>query len=194
LAPEFRGARGVVDLLAVTRVGDKFTERTRIGAPFVTSEANSAVLARLSPRVTRSPRYIARAVGMTERQTLTRLRVLARTGAAAQVGSGFRRRVGFDPIGRSYALEAKVDDWKKGLSQALRYASWADAAGVVLLVAPQNLTSVKARFRALKIGLAIGDSWIVRPVIGRPDPGRRMALSEQLSLDIGEALKDGAMG
>jgi hypothetical protein len=190
LAPEFRGARGVVDLLAVTRVGSRFVERTQIGAPFVTSEANSAVLARLSPRATRSPRHVATAVGMSERQALTRLRALVRTGAAEQVGNGYRRRPGFDPIGRSYALEAKVDDWKKGLSQALRYASWADAAGVVLLVAPQNLAAVKARYRALRIGLAIGDSWVVRPVIGRPDPGRRMALSEQLSLDIGEALND----
>lgn len=189
LAPEFRGARGVVDLLAVTRVADKFIERTELGAPYITSEADSAVLARLSPRLTRTAANVARAVGMTDRQALTRLRALCRVGAAEQVGNGYRRRHGFDPIGRSYALEAKVDDWRKGLSQAMRYASWADAAGVVLLVEPPNLTAVRARFRALRIGLAIGDSWIVRPVIGRPDPGRRLALSEQLSSDIGASLR-----
>lgn len=194
LAPEFRGARGVVDLLAVTRAGSKFIDRTNLGAPYITSEADSAVLARLSPRVTRSPGNLARAVGMTDRQTLTRLRALAREGAAEQVGNGYRRLPGFDPIGRAYALEAKVDDWRKGLSQAMRYASWADAAGVVLLVEPPNLAAVRARFRALRIGLAIGDSWIVRPVIGRPDPGRRMALSEQLSSDIGDALSYGTSG
>lgn len=194
LAPEFRGARGVVDLLAVTRVGAKFVERAKHGAPYVTSEADSTVLARLSPRVTRTAEHLAQVVGMTDRQMRTRLRALVRAGAAEQVGGGYRRREGLEPIGRSYALEAKVDDWRKGLSQALRYASWADAAGVVLLVEPQDISAVRARFRALQIGLAVGDSWIVRPRLGRPDPGRRLALSEQLAFDIATTMESDPPG
>lgn len=184
LAPEFRGARGVVDLLAVTRVGDRFAERIAADIPFVTSEADSALLARLSPRATRTPEPLGRTLGATERQTLSRLRALTRAGAAQHFGRGYRRANGLDPIGRAYALEAKVDDWRQGLSQAFRYASWADAVGVILLERPSDVEAVKSQFRAMRIGLAIGDSWLVRPVIGRPDPGRRLALSEQLASTI----------
>lgn len=184
LAPEFRGARGVVDLLAVTRVGGSFAARIASGIPFVTSEADSALLARLSPRLTRTPEPLGNTLGTSQRQTVSRLRALARTGAAQHIGGGYRRVDGLDPIGRAYALEAKVDDWRKGLSQAFRYASWADAVGVVLLERPSDIQAVKSQFRAMRIGLAIGDSWLVRPVIGRPDPGRRLALSEQLASTI----------
>lgn len=173
-----------MDLLAVTRVGDRFAERIAEGIPFVTSEADSALLARLSPRATRTSEHLAGALGTTGRQARSRLQALSRAGAAQQFGGGYRRRDGLEPIGRAYALEAKVGDWRRGLSQAFRYASWADAVGVVLLERPADLQAVKSQFKAMRIGLAIGDSWFVRPLIGHPDPGRRLALSEQLASDI----------
>lgn len=186
LAPEFRGARGVVDLLAVTRVEDGFIARLDRDASFVTSEADAAALSRLHPRTTRTAAFVAETLGSSERQTRARLQTLVRNGAATRYGNGYRRAPWLTPVGRAYALEAKVADWRKGLSQALRYATWADAAAVVLLDRPRDLADVRLRFKAWRIGLAVGDTWLERPVIGRPDPGRRLAMSEQLASDLAQ--------
>ena len=115
---------------------------------------------------------------MSDEQVVRRARRLAASGHVEACGSGFRRAPGLEPIGRSYALEAKVSDWQKGISQALRYSTWCDAAAVVLLRPPRDLGELRARCSALGVGLGVDGRWVVRPRIGRPNEGLRLALSE----------------
>jgi hypothetical protein len=86
-----------------------------------------------------------------------------------------------------YAFEAKVSDWGRAAAQALRYARWADAAGIVLLNAPRDREDLRAYARALRIGVAIGSSWLVRPVLQRVSPGLRLLASEMF---IAALMKD----
>lgn len=181
LSPEFPGPRGVVDLLAVTRVRDALEERSALGAPFLKSETDCAVVAATHERAVRTSAHIAKALAMSERQVNRRLRELEAHGFVVRAGAGYLRREGLRPLGRAYALEAKVTDWRRGLEQALRYSSWCDAAGVVLLTAPNDTAAVLGRFRALGIGLAVKESWLVRPRLGRANPARRLVLSELLA-------------
>ena len=109
------------------------------------------------------------------------MNALIRSGAVLREGKSYRRREGFAPAGRAYALEAKVSDWRRGLAQALRYSTWADASAVVLLREPNDLSSVAERFGDLRVGLAVGRRWIIRPRLQRPMPGRRLALAERLA-------------
>lgn len=187
LVREFSGGRGVADAVAVTGWQDAVHERIALGLPFLLNETDCSVVAALSPTQTRTLPGVARRLGMSEKQLVRRLRPLLATGYVEVRGSGFRRVEGLDPIGRAYALEAKVSDWRQGISQALRYSTWCDAAAVVLLKAPRDLGEVKERCSMLGLGLATNGRWVVRPRIGRPHSGPRLAASEQLAQRIVES-------
>lgn len=179
LVREFPGGRGVADIVAVTRWQQDLRQRLASPLPFLRNETDCAVVAALSPNQTRTVASLGKRLGMSGEQVTKRLRALVATGHVGVHGSGFRRSLGLTPIGRSYALEAKVSDWRQGISQALRYSTWCDAAAVVLLRPPRDLDDVKVRCSALALGLAIGDRWVIRPRIQRPHGGLRLAMSEQ---------------
>lgn len=178
---EFPGARGVADVVAITRWHEQLDARLSLGLPFLSNETDCMVVAALSPNQTRTVGRLAPRLGMSDIQVARRLRAMEVSGHVEAHGSGFRRARGLEPIGRAYALEAKVSDWQKGIGQALRYSSWCDAAAVVLLRPPRDLSKVKARCSHLGLGLAVGDLWAVRPRLGRPHGGLRLAMSEQFA-------------
>lgn len=186
LGAEFAGPRGVADLIAVSRAHDDLSARLRAGLPFLTGQTDCAVVAATWPRRTRTHKTIARSLGMSEDQALRRLRSLAARGLVVPIGTGYRRNESIAPIGRAYAFEAKVSDWRKGVSQALRYSAWCDAAAVILLETPNDLDSARSRCLSLGLGLAIKRKWVVRPLIGTPNPGFRLALSEKLAKSLSD--------
>ncbi|WP_123340844.1 MULTISPECIES: hypothetical protein [unclassified Curtobacterium] len=190
LGPEFAGPIGVVDLLAVTRVSGAFAMRSSLKLPYITTEIEATVVAATYEAKTRTVDRVALDLGMSVASVGRRLRELEVRGVVHRVGGGYRRAPGIQPIGRAYALEAKVSDWRRGLAQALKYSSWCDAAGVVLLEAPSSLEQAKERFRDFGLGLAVREHWLVRPRIGKPLAGRRLALSERLSAALAEAAAD----
>lgn len=178
---EFPGGRGVADVVAVTGWQESVRKRISLQLPFLLNETDCAVVAALSPNQTRTVPIIAKKIGMSEGQLVRRLRPLVTAGYVEPTGSGFRRVRGLEPLGRAYALEAKVSDWRQGISQALRYSTWCDAAAVVLLKAPRDLSDVKGRCSMLGLGLAADGRWVVRPRIGRPNAGLRLAMSEHFA-------------
>lgn len=184
---EFSGGRGVADAVALTRWQSGVLDRISLGLPFLLNETDCSIVATLSPNQTRTLPVVARKLGMSESQLMRRLRPLVAGGYVEARGSGFRRVRGFEPIGRAYALEAKVSDWRQGISQALRYSMWCDAAAVVLLRDPRDLDEVKGRCLSLGLGLASDGRWVVRPRIGRPNVGLRLAASELFAKQIADS-------
>lgn len=179
LVREFPGGRGVADVVAVTRWHEQLRTRVALDLPFLTNESDCSLVAALSPNQTRTISSLGKKIGMSDDQVARRVRALVATGHAVGRGSGFRRAQGLEPIGRAYALEAKVSDWQQGISQALRYSTWCDAAAVVLLRPPRDLSEAKSRCATLGLGLAAEGRWVARPKIGRPNNGLRLAMSEQ---------------
>lgn len=184
---EFSGGRGIADAVAVTKWQQPVRDRIDLGLPFLRSETDCSIVMALSPSQTRTTPTIATKLGMSEEQVMRRLSRLISGGYVELSGSGYRRVRGLEPIGRSYALEAKVSDWRQGISQALRYSTWCDAAAIVLLRDPRKLDEVRYRCSRLGLGFASDGRWVVRPRIGRPHSGLRLAASEQLAQKIVES-------
>lgn len=181
---EFVGGRGVADAVAITGWHAATRARVALGLPPLLNETDCAIVAVLSPNQTRTIATLTRKLGMSQNQLVRRIRPLTTAGYVQVSGSGYRRVRGLEPIGRAYALEAKVSDWRQGISQALRYSTWCDAAAIVLLKDPRNLDEVKARCSALGLGFAANGRWIRRPRISHPNPGLRLAMSEQFVWQI----------
>lgn len=187
VAREFPGGRGVADVVALTRWHDDLQRRIATKIPFLRNETDCAVVAALSPKKTLTVASLSKRLGMSGEQVTRRLRSLVATGHVEHHGSGFRRARGLEPIGRTYAFEAKVSDWRQGISQAMRYSTWCDAAAFVLLRPPRALGEVEATCSSLGLGLAVGDRWIARPRLGRPHAGLRLAASEQWAQLLAES-------
>lgn len=175
---QFPGPAGIADLVAVTRAQEFLCRRLEVGIPALNSLADASVLAAVPLRRVASAMDISKTTGMSPGQVTRRLRSLRGVGAVTECGDGYRRDPALVPIGRMYAFETKVSDWSRGVAQALRYARWADAAGIVLLNAPKNIEGLHAHGRALRIGVAIGRKWLVRPVLQPVSPGLRLLASE----------------
>ena len=112
------------------------------------------------------------------------MRALAHAGVVVSHDFGYPRRADLEPIGRTYAFEAKVSDWRRGLDQALRYSVWCDASSLVLLRAPADMGNLIERCNHLDIGLAVRDEWVRRPRLGKPQRSLRLAASERLAQQV----------
>lgn len=181
---EFQGPRGVPDLLVMTRGAASLNHRLEHGAPFIESLADCAVVAALNVKRPMTSSSVASVTGMSLEQVERRLRTLTHAGMVVPQGPGFCRRADLEPIGRTYAFEAKVSDWRRGLDQALRYSAWCDASSLVLLRAPADLPGLIARCTHLNIGLAVRDEWVRRPRLARPQRDLRLAASERLAMQV----------
>lgn len=181
---EFHGPRGVPDLLVMARGVAALRHRLENGAPFIESPADCAVVAVLNIKRPMTSSSVASETGMSLEQVERRLRALTHAGIVVTQGQGYCRRADIEPIGRTYAFEAKVSDWRRGLDQALRYSAWCDASSLVLLRAPADMGGLIERCTLFDIGLAIRDEWVRRPRLGRPQPALRLAASERLALQV----------
>lgn len=170
--------------MATTRYQHQLRARENATVPPVTNKSDAAVLAVLPSKVARTPLWIADTCGVSLALALDRLRSLRGRGAVLESEGTYRRHPALEPLGHTYAFEAKVADWGKGLTQALRYLAWADSASIVLLEPPKILTRVTDQCRSLGVGLAVEDTWKVRPRIGRPNQALRLAASESWFQDF----------
>jgi hypothetical protein len=175
---QFAGPAGIADLVAVTQAQGLLAARLRLGAPPLVRLADTSVVAAVAVGRTTTVPHVAKALGISEAQAARRLRHLSDAGFLSQNGSGYRRHPKLVPIGRMYAFEAKVSDWRQAMAQALRYARWADAAGIVLLKPPRHAEALKSYARTLRIGVAVENRWLVRPVLQPVSPGLRLLSSE----------------
>lgn len=176
---EMTGPTGLPDLVAVP-VTPRLEQRLQLATPPVLSWSDARLAAACSTVRPFSLHTLARRVGEDEGATRRRAQQLVRTGALLSIRSGYVRASALDPIGRIYALEAKVDDWSAGLGQALRYGSWADASAAVLGKLPKDHSRAVDQARQLGLGLALGATWLVRPRVRRLAFAKRFWASEHV--------------
>jgi hypothetical protein len=184
---ELAGPYGIPDLVAV--VGDQQAahDRLALGVPPLLNELDAAIVATAAPRAPRSTITLARRLGWDTPTVLSRMPRLLQIGALSEVGPGVVvRATALKPIGRLYAIETKVANWRRAVRQGRNYQLWCDSYVVVmdaLGVAP--LEGLLAAAREDGAGVVIGGRWRARArVRGRSD-WRRFWGSEYVVAALG---------
>ncbi len=182
IVAEMTGPIGIPDLTAL--VGSDELLAARLASPIrpLLHEVDAAVVGVAHPRMARTAEQFAAALGWPEETVRRRLVPLTRSGALLGVaGDRFRRDSALQPLGRVYAVEAKVRDWRRALQQARSYSTWADSYVLVmgaLSQAPlEQLTAEVANDRA---GLVVNGRWVRRPTVHKLSPGRRLWTAEHV--------------
>lgn len=180
LFPQFEGPWGVPDLVALVGGQSTIQRRQDLLIPPVLSEHDCIVLAAMY--VWTSPEEVAKATGLRPDAIRRRISRLSRLGAILRARNGRIRAVrDLRPVGRIWALEAKIDDWRGGLAQAHRYRMWADGAILMLATAPTKRDELIQRASSFKIGVWAGNGWLARPRIATSsNRARRLWASEHV--------------
>jgi len=175
---EFAASNGVADLVAVTRAEQQVRLIASRREVFLSTLADADVAAACRDVGGTSLSQILERTGYSEKLVRRSIRQLLDTGLLMASKKGFVRADSLFPVGRMYAFEAKVSDWRAALAQSVRYSAWADAVAIVLLKQPADLAVARESATRLSVGLAIGPRWVVRPKLGQPQRGPRLLASE----------------
>lgn len=179
---EMAGPFGVPDLLAVVGRRDLLERRRELKVPPLLNQVDAGVVAAAAPRAPRGPQALARRVGWPVDTVHRRLPALVRSGALLPAGrDSFVRPADLQPVGRLYAVEAKVKDWRRAVRQARAYSLWCDS--YVIVMPSLGTTSLTHAIQAVVSdggGLMVARRWLQRPRIGTRSPGQRLWGSEHL--------------
>jgi len=84
-------------------------------------------------------------------------------------------------VGRVYAVEAKVSDWRRALMQVRMYGVWADGYVLVMgALSARAVAAVTSEVASDGAGLMVDGRWLRRPTVRRLSPARRLWASEHV--------------
>jgi hypothetical protein len=187
---EMTGPFGVPDFVAIVGPPDRLEARASIPVAPLLNEVEAAIVAVLAPRAARSIDTVADALGWPLPVIERRLPTLLRTGAVIEVRPGrFVRPAELEPVGRLYALESKVSDWRRAILQGRRYRLWCENY-VVVMPELSNSTGLRAAeaIGADGAGLVAAGSWVRRVRAHHLSPSRRLWGSEHAYAALGPDL------
>jgi hypothetical protein len=187
LVTEMASPFGIPDFVALIGPGHSLFHRQALPVPPLVNELDAAIVATASSRAPRRATTLARELGWPVQTVVRRVPELVRSGALIETGSAcYVRRPELVPLGRLYALETKVRDWRRALHQVRTYRLWADSYVVVLASLPQNAVElVRERVRQDGGGLVVADRTLERPRVHTLPKTRRLWAAEHLVAAIG---------
>lgn len=182
---EVPGPVGIPDLVALPGPGPALRRRLDSLISPVLNPIGVEVLSALNVRRGISVEAVKRKCGYSDRAVARALRDLEGKGAVIADGKLWRKSDAMIPVGNIYALEAKVDDWRKGVRQAFRYRAWCNSSALVLSKIPKDSDPLLSAVRRLGIGLALDDQWLVRPPLFKISPKEMLWGSEHFVAALG---------
>lgn len=186
---EVAGPFGIPDFLAVIGPQTALRERLALGVPPLLNEIDAAIVAQTSPKSGKTIEKVANKLGWPLSTVQRRIPGLLRNGALRDVGQGrYVRPSALSTIGRLYAIETKVRNFKRALRQARTYALWCDNYVIVMpQLSEAALFSAREALAADRGGLVMAGRWVQRIRTSDLPPTRRLWGSEHVvaaALDI----------
>jgi hypothetical protein len=177
---ETAGPFGIPDVLAVVGPLNALDERLALKVPPLLNQVDAGVVAAAAPSAPRALPTLARRVGWPEDTVARRLPHLLRTGALLRTSrDSYVRPAALRPVGRLYAIEGKVKDWKRAVRQARTYSVWSD--GYVIVMPELGSGSFSGLLEAVSAdrgGLMINGKWVRRPQLAHRPQAQRLWGSE----------------
>jgi hypothetical protein len=177
---ELPGPIGIPDFTAMVGGADRVLARQLSGIAPIRNEIDAGIVAALNPTLGRTAEWVARQMGWPQATVQRRLAPLERQRAIIGLGGNrFVRNTYLGPLGRIYAIEAKVDDWGAALRQVRTYRVWADS--YVLVMGPLTervLSRLVPEVHHDRGGLVVDGRWLLRPRLGLVAPARRIQAAE----------------
>lgn len=168
------------DLLAVVGPLRQLDKRLALDVPPLLNQVDAGVIAVANSRSPRTAESLARMVGWPVETVNRRVPHLLRSGALIAVGTRtYVRPPDLEPVGRLYAIEAKVRDWRRALRQVRTYSIWCD--GYVIVMPELSESSTAGLLTAIVAdgaGLVLGGRWIQRPRLAQRSRAQRLWGSE----------------
>lgn len=178
---EMTGPTGIPDLTALVGDESKLESRLSSSVPALLNEVDAGVTAAASPKMGRTVAQLAAVVGWPEATVRRRIPFLLRHGALFEAGGRYIRDAALQPLGRIYAIEAKVSDWRQALRQARTYSLWADNYVLVLGRATPSACALALEQVALdRAGLVVRGEWVRRPNPANRAASRRLWAAEHV--------------
>jgi hypothetical protein len=179
---EMTGPYGVPDLVAVVGSPSLMRQRRRLPVPPLLNQVDAGVVAAAAPRAGRRVETLARRVGWPVESVRRRLPGLVKTGALVPIArESFVRPAALQPVGRLYAIETKVKDWRRALRQARTYNLWCDSYVLVMpSLSSGSLLTLLAEVSQDGAGLIIDGAWVQRPLLGKSSAAQKLWGSEHL--------------
>ena len=182
LIEEMTGPLGIPDLTAVVGDPNLLAGRLASGIPPLLNEIDAGIVAALNPRRGSSSDQVAARLGWSEPTVRRRTARLHTIGAVARTPSGnLVRHPAIQPVGRLYAIEAKLREWRRALRQARSYGAWADS--YVLVMGPLGsapLAELTASVQRDRAGLMVDGRRICTPRLHPLPNARRLWAAEHV--------------
>ena len=177
---EMTGPIGIPDLTALVGSQRALEERRAFGAPPLLNQLDAAIVAAAHTRIGRPLEAIAAQLGWPVTTVRRRLPALLDSDVLSwTTRRGLRRHHAMQPLGRLFAVEAKVRDRGAAVHQARSYGSWAD--GYVLVMGElgsRPLAQVLTDVDEDEGGLMMAGRWLRRPKVSSLPDSRRLLGSE----------------
>jgi hypothetical protein len=180
---ELVGPIGIPDLTAVVGDGLPLQKRLELPIPPLLNRIDAAVVAAAHTRTASSVDELARRNGWPIQTVARRIPRLLKSGALIESrrSGQLTRPSALAPVGRIYAIEAKVRDWRKGIRQARAYSVWADS--YVLVMGPLQMKPLSELLNQVdedRGGLIVGGEWKRRPFLKETIKANRLWASEHV--------------
>jgi hypothetical protein len=180
---EVSGPFGIPDFVAVVASPTLLQDRVALSVPPLLNEVDAGIVAHASGGAGRGVETLATRLGWGVETVERRLPGLLKSGALRDLGRNrYVRPSALVPVGRLYAIETKVRDFRRALRQARTYALWCDNYVIVMRsLSEASLGEAAEAVARDRGGLVIAGQWAQRPGSRRLRPAQRLWGSEHLA-------------
>jgi hypothetical protein len=173
---EVAGPFGVPDLVAVVGPPAALRRREDLDIPPLLNELDAGIVGAAAVAAPRSLATLASRLGWPASTVERRAPGLLRSGALTEPRPGvFTRPPGLEPFGRLYAIETKVDKWRRAVQQGRTYQLWCDTYIVVMpSLGSTPAGELRAAAQSDGAGVMVAGRWLIRPTIFPRPASRRL--------------------